>query len=112
MFVPPQPPVEEPDRLFGNSRFVFRWTAPFFVLGALVFTLGHEFEDLRSVLVGVLVPVLCALAMLGFYDTRRFRWAMRTVTDCVFLLCLAYLLDEVFVQGSTFEPTRRSETSP
>ena len=100
------------DQLFGRRRFVFWCTAPFLVIGAFVFALTYDAQGAKGPLLRIAVPIVCALALLGIYDTHRFAWAMRTITALVFLAYVWYFVDEVFVRSHGFEPTPRAAQSP
>jgi hypothetical protein len=81
-------------QLFSGSRFIFWALAPFLIVGALVFSLS---VDCTSPIRVALVPVLDSLALLlalGLCCPSRNEWALRLVTGLVFVVYLAYLVEE------------------
>src|SRR5262249_12993352 len=54
----------------------------------------------------------CGAMILALHDPRRFGWAVRAVTGVVFLGCLAYLIDAVFVSRQPIGQAPRSQVSP
>jgi hypothetical protein len=81
-------------QLFSGSRFIFWALAPFLIVGALLFSLS---VDCTSPIRVALVPVLDSLALLlalGLCCPSRNEWALRLVTGLVFVVYLAYLVEE------------------
>lgn len=91
------------------SRFMFWCLAPF-LLAFLAMPLLLEPPKTLFAGVGIVVlEVLAACALLGFYDAVRFHWCWRVVGALVFLLYVAYLVMMV-AEGAWFVGERGSAT--
>ncbi len=91
--------------LFSGSKFIFWALSPFLVaFSAFIgwFAYQHPTPEPLMITMFVAFGVGPLLLVLGLYRNVRNRWASRIVTAMVFLLYLAYFLDEVLNSGQPF----------
>lgn len=91
--------------LFSGSRFIFWALSPFLLaFSAFIgwFAYQHPASDPLMITMFVALGMGPLLLVLGLYRNIRNRWASRIVTGLVFLLYLAYFLDEYFNSGQPF----------
>lgn len=100
------------ETLFSGSRFVFWTLAPavalFMVLTPLLVTEWHAGTVALVAVLWVAGPCF----ILGLWNPRRFRWALRLVAGAVFLAYAAYLVSVLVEDGCTGGlPASRSESN-
>jgi len=100
-------------KLFGGSRFIFWTLAPVLILFAVGMPcLLTDWEPIKVTLTFTLALTALLLA-LGLWNPIRFRWVLRSVTGIVFLIFVAYFIEEAFFNKDSFGvPGSRSESNP
>jgi hypothetical protein len=88
--------------LFSGSRFIFWSLAPFLILFAIVMPLSvTQWTATKIILVSV-SEITALLLVLGLWNPKRFRWALRGVAAIVFGICLTAVIEELFFKGKRF----------